>query len=265
MATKTTAFTGPVVVGLNDKKGEIRLTDGKNVNEAKHLSIAAPDTITSNTTLTFPDGAGTNGQVLTTDGNGGLSWTTSGGGAGNPGGTVGQTQVNDGAGGFGAISEGTSGQVLTSDGSTAFWQDAGNGGGCSVVETIRGYPVRMRLECGSDTYIVNGSTLNSKSLSKPNEWTSSFHCAIDISENPVCWGDDSYGQISDTPTNVLLSSLSTGQNHNCGLDTSGQVHCWGYDGNGVVSNAPSVGSFTHLSSLIFSSLCSWLLSSCEHS
>lgn len=143
------------------------------------------------------------------------------------------------------VSSSTSGQVLTSDGSTASWQDAGNGSGCSVVETIRGYPVRMRLECGSDTYIVNGSTLNSKSLSKPNEWTSSFHCAIDISENPVCWGDDSYGQISDVPTNVLFTSLSTGQNHNCGLDTSGQVHCWGYDGNSQVSGAPS-GTYTQI-------------------
>ena len=135
MATKTTAFTGPVVVGLNDKKGEIRLTDGKNVNEAKYLSIAAPDTITSNTTLTFPNGAGTDGQVLTTDGNGGLSWSNSGGGGGTPGGTVGQTQVNDGAGGFAGISEGTSGQVLTSRGAgLAPTFQASTGGIAAVVD-----------------------------------------------------------------------------------------------------------------------------------
>jgi len=113
MAEKTTAFTGPIVVGLNDKKGEIRLTDGKNVNEAKYLSIAAPDNITSDTTLTFPNGAGTAGQILSTDGNGGLSWVNDS--AGNPAGTNGQVQTNDG-GTFGAISEGTSGQILTSNG-----------------------------------------------------------------------------------------------------------------------------------------------------
>lgn len=113
MAEKTTAFTGPVVVGLNDKKGEIRLTDGKNVNEAKYLSIAAPDNITSDTTLTFPNGAGTAGQILSTDGNGGLSWVNDS--AGNPAGTNGQVQTNDG-GTFGAISEGTAGQVLKSNG-----------------------------------------------------------------------------------------------------------------------------------------------------
>ena len=113
MAEKTTAFTGPVVVGLNDKKGEIRLTDGKNVNEAKYLSIAAPDTITSDTTLTFPNGAGTAGQILSTDGSGNLSWVNDS--AGNPAGTNGQVQTNDG-GTFGAISEGTANQVLTSNG-----------------------------------------------------------------------------------------------------------------------------------------------------
>tara|TARA_R100001509_G_scaffold139821_2_gene94411 strand:+ start:7660 stop:9249 length:1590 start_codon:yes stop_codon:yes gene_type:complete len=113
MAEKTTAFTGPVVVGLNDKKGEIRLTDGKNVNEAKYLSIAAPATITSDTTLTFPNGAGNPGQILSTDGSGNLSWVNDS--AGNPAGTNGQVQTNDG-GVFGAISEGTSGQVLTSRG-----------------------------------------------------------------------------------------------------------------------------------------------------
>ena len=127
MAEKTTSFTGPIVVGLNEKKGEIRLTDGKDVNEAKYLSIAAPENITSNTTLTFPDGAGTAGQILSTDGNGGLNWVNDS--AGNPAGTNGQVQTNDG-GTFGAISEGTSGQVLTSNGagSAPTFQAAAGGG-----------------------------------------------------------------------------------------------------------------------------------------
>lgn len=133
MAEKTTAFTGPVVVGLNDKKGEIRLTDGKNVNEAKYLSIAAPDNITSDTTLTFPNGAGTAGQILSTDGNGGLSWVNDS--AGNPAGTNGQVQTNDG-GTFGAISEGSSGQILTSNGagSAPTFQAAPVGGIAAVVD-----------------------------------------------------------------------------------------------------------------------------------
>ena len=134
MAEKTTAFTGPVVVGLNDKKGEIRLTDGKNVNEAKYLSIAAPDNITSDTTLTFPNGAGTAGQILSTDGAGGLSWVNDS--AGNPDGTSGQVQFNDN-GTFGAIPDGTSGQVLKSNGAgvaPSFQTDATNSPGGSNTE-----------------------------------------------------------------------------------------------------------------------------------
>lgn len=80
MAIKTTAFTGPVVVGLNNKKGEVRLTDGKNVNEAKYISLEAPTTITADTTLTLPNGAGSAGQVLSTDGTGVLSFINAGGG-----------------------------------------------------------------------------------------------------------------------------------------------------------------------------------------
>ena len=93
---------------MKEIKGEVRLTDGKNVNEAKYLSIAAPTTITADTTLTLPNGAGTAGQILSTDGSGNLSWVNDS--AGNPAGTNGQVQTNDG-GTFGAISEGTSGQV----------------------------------------------------------------------------------------------------------------------------------------------------------
>lgn len=127
MAIKTTSFTGPVVVGLNDKKGEIRLTNGKDVNEAKYLAIAAPDTITSDTTLTFPNGTGTAGQILSTDGSGTLSWVNDS--AGNPDGSNGQVQFNDN-GTFGAIPDGTLGQVLTSNGAgvAPSFQDAAGGG-----------------------------------------------------------------------------------------------------------------------------------------
>jgi len=98
-----------------------------------NLAIAAPDTITSDTTLTFPNGAGTAGQILSTDGNGGLSWVNDS--AGNPAGTNGQVQTNDG-GTFGAISEGSSGQVLTSNGagSAPTFQAAPAGGIAAVVD-----------------------------------------------------------------------------------------------------------------------------------
>ena len=215
MATKTTAFTGPVVVGLNDKKGEIRLTDGKNVNEAKHLSIAAPDTITSNTTLTFPDGAGTNGQVLTTDGNGGLSWTTSGGGAGNPGGTVGQTQVNDGAGGFAGISEGTSGQVLTSNGagSAPTFQNA-TGGGIAAVVDDTSPELGGNLDLNSNDItgtgnIDNDGTITTEGLTVEPDSTSvvaplKLNGAFPTGLRNVAIGNQAFENVTDGSDNVLI-------------------------------------------------------------
>jgi hypothetical protein len=38
------------------------------------IKLKAPSAVTTDVTLTFPDGAGTSGQVLSTDGSGGLSW-----------------------------------------------------------------------------------------------------------------------------------------------------------------------------------------------
>ena len=43
------------------------------------IKIQAPATVTATTTLTLPDGAGSNGQVLTTNGSGTLSWTSTAG------------------------------------------------------------------------------------------------------------------------------------------------------------------------------------------
>ena len=46
----------------------------------KSLTIKAPAALSADTVLTFPNGAGSNGQVLTTNGSGDLSWTTNGAG-----------------------------------------------------------------------------------------------------------------------------------------------------------------------------------------
>jgi len=126
-----TTFTGPIVAGSNGTQGEVRITDGKNVNEQKYIALKAPATITADTTLTFPNGAGTAGQILSTDGNGTLNWVNDS--AGNPDGSNGQVQFNDN-GTFGAIPDGTAGQVLKSNGAgvaPSFQTDATNSPGGS--------------------------------------------------------------------------------------------------------------------------------------
>ena len=44
------------------------------------LTLQAPAALSADTVLSFPNGAGSNGQVLTTNGTGTLSWTTNGAG-----------------------------------------------------------------------------------------------------------------------------------------------------------------------------------------
>ena len=58
-------------------QGQVRLQD---IAGGQYIALRAPGTVTSNTILTLPDGAGTSGQVLSTDGAGALSWADGGGG-----------------------------------------------------------------------------------------------------------------------------------------------------------------------------------------
>jgi hypothetical protein len=66
-----TTFSGPVA-------SENGFTDIS--ASGKTLSIKAPANLSADTTLVFPNGAGTTGQVLTTNGTGTLTWTTNGAG-----------------------------------------------------------------------------------------------------------------------------------------------------------------------------------------
>ncbi len=76
--------TGAIVLKSNDIRMEgagILSTPSIKLREfgavgTNFIAIAPPFTVTADTTLTLPDGAGSNGQVLTTNGLGALSWTT---------------------------------------------------------------------------------------------------------------------------------------------------------------------------------------------
>ncbi len=49
-------------------------------NGSNYIGFRSPDSVTANTIFELPDGDGSSGQVLTTDGSGVLTWTTSSGG-----------------------------------------------------------------------------------------------------------------------------------------------------------------------------------------
>lgn len=56
--------------------GTIRLFESSLLSPQHYIAIASPASVTSDTTLTLPDGAGSSGQVLSTNGSGTLSWAS---------------------------------------------------------------------------------------------------------------------------------------------------------------------------------------------
>src|SRR5210317_2341146 len=55
--------------------GTLKLNEGTN-NGTNFIGLKPPNAVTTTTTFTLPDGDGSNGQVLTTDGSGNLSFST---------------------------------------------------------------------------------------------------------------------------------------------------------------------------------------------
>ena len=75
-----TTFTGPVV-SLNGFEGAFVSTQIQvQSNNGNSITLDAPSALAASYTLLLPPNDGTNGQVLTTDGNGVTTWTTNGAG-----------------------------------------------------------------------------------------------------------------------------------------------------------------------------------------
>ena len=76
----TTTFTGPVV-SQNGFVGAFTSTSVQlQSNNSNTITLDAPNSLAASYTLLLPPNDGSNGQVLTTDGNGVTTWTTNGAG-----------------------------------------------------------------------------------------------------------------------------------------------------------------------------------------
>jgi hypothetical protein len=115
---------------VTQKSGtDIKTANGQGIllndSDGTHsIKLQAPSTVTANVTLTFPNGAGTDGQVLKTNGSGVLAWVNQSGG-GSPywlepvraASTVGFTGTyNNGTSGVGATFTATANGALAMDG-----------------------------------------------------------------------------------------------------------------------------------------------------
>jgi alpha-tubulin suppressor-like RCC1 family protein len=84
----------------------------------------------------------------------------------------------------------------------------------------------------------------------------SYTCALTISSEVKCWGNNDYGQLGDRTTItqmmpmgvVGLSSnvmaITTGGAHTCALTASGGVKCWGFNKFGQLGNGTTINQFT---------------------
>ena len=88
-------------------------------------------------------------------------------------------------------------------------------------------------------------------------------CGITVDRYVICWGDDTYGQVSDVPYESGFLNVSAGDDHVCavkGLNSYrggipvGHVVCWGRNDLDQVA-PPIAGRLTHLSVLCRSTPC----------
>lgn len=117
LATPQSPLTVP---GTSSAAAALRLSE-QTTNGTNYVGLAAPASVAADLTFTLPNSYGSNGQVLATNGSGGLSWTTAsgGGGSGSPGGSDTEIQFNSGgtfAGDAGLTYNATTNVLTNTDG-----------------------------------------------------------------------------------------------------------------------------------------------------
>ena len=78
------------------------------------------------------------------------------------------------------------------------------------------------LSCGGHTVLIENSTYVWREIALGADHS----CGIDSNYQVHCWGDDSYNQVTDTPSD-LFTHIASGTNHLCGIDIYDAVQCWG--------------------------------------
>ena len=136
--------------------------------------------------------------------------------------------------------------------------DAGNPDLPTISSSIGGIAVGRAHACGVREFAVSCIGDNSKGQATPPEGQfygvvtgpdSDFNCASKVDKSnfnkdgmPVCWGDNTYGQIS-LPAGVK-NVVAAGARHACGTDTDGAVVCWGDNSYGQAT--PPAGPLIHV-------------------
>jgi N6-adenosine-specific RNA methylase IME4 len=71
---------------------------------------------------------------------------------------------------------------------------------------------------------------------------------VDISIGTlISWGNDTHGQVADTPTTNDFTQVSVGSYYSVALKSDGSLVSWGNDSSGQVSNTPTTNNFVQVS------------------
>ena len=74
-------------------------------------------------------------------------------------------------------------------------------------------------------------------------------CLINNNKEIKCYGNDSYNQVSHTPTSDTYNFISSGYSHNCAIfSTTSQITCWGRGSENQVSHTPTSDTYHFISS-----------------
>jgi hypothetical protein len=120
-------------------------------NGTNYLELSAPDAVTTNTTLKLPDGAGSSGQVLSTDGTSQLSWVSP---LTNPMTTAGDIILGGASGSATRLGVGTANQILRSNGTTLAYTDG------AATSTVRGLAFQSEYTSYTPTFQGFGTVTN---------------------------------------------------------------------------------------------------------
>ena len=109
---------------------------------------------------------------------------------------------------------------------------------CGVRATDR------RIECvGAATGIVDSvpeGIFSSIALTRDGEGDTA--CALNISGEVTCWGNNDYGIVSTAPTEGMCS-VAMAQHHGCGIRDNGTLECWGSGAEGVAGASVPAGTY----------------------
>lgn len=190
-----TSLATPLIVTPNATAGaEIRLPEDTDTG-SNYVALKAPDSMTTDVTFTLPSADGSSGQVLQTNGVGGLSFAHLGaanGGTGRTTLTANNVILGNGTSAVNFVAPGTNGNVLTSNGTT--WTSAAGTSFATPLAVVGNSTAGAELRLPEDT--DNGS--NYVALKAPDNLASNLTFTLPSA-------DGTSGQVLQTNGSGTLS------------------------------------------------------------